>query len=189
MSGESLTKTLSKPALLMTESKQDYQALQASLEHEIMPRSFVESMYVADIAALTWEILRLRRCKSGIINNAFDKALQNLLRSYFDFDYIAAQDLARRWFADPTAKEVAELLRRVRLDEFAIEAEAVRLSSSALELIDRMLSAYESRRNKALRSIEVYRVGFAKTVRESSDRVLQEIRVPKLGYRANKVSA
>jgi hypothetical protein len=73
-----MTKTLSKPALLMTESKQDYQALQASLEREIMPRSFVESMYVADIAALIWEILRLRRCKSGIINNAFDKALQNL---------------------------------------------------------------------------------------------------------------
>jgi hypothetical protein len=185
-----MTKTLSKPALLMTESKQDYQALQASLEREIMPRSFVESMYVADIAALIWEILRLRRCKSGIINNAFDKALQNLLQSHFNYNCIAAQDLARRWFADPTAKkDVAELLRRVRLDEFAVEAEAVRLSSSALELIDRMLSAYESRRNKALRSIEDCRVGFAKTVRESSGRVLQEIRPSKLEYRAKKASA
>jgi hypothetical protein len=185
-----MTKTLSQPALLMTESKQDYQALQASLEHEIMPRGFVESMYVADIAALTWEILRLRRCKSGIINNAFDKALQNLLQPHFHFlNNKAANDLARRWFTDPTAKkEVAELLRKVRLDEFSIEAEAVRLSSSDLELLDRMLSAHESRRNKALRSIENYRVGFAKTVRESSDRVLQEIR-PKLEYRAKKASA
>jgi hypothetical protein len=42
----------SQPALLMTESREDYVALQASLEHEIMPRSFLESMYVADIAAL-----------------------------------------------------------------------------------------------------------------------------------------
>ena len=186
-----MTKALSQPALLMTESKQDYQALQASLEHEIMPRSFVESMYVADIAALTWEILRLRRCKSGIINNAFEKALQNLLRPRFSiYNSEPADDLARRWFADPTAKkEVAELLRRVRLDEFAVEAEAVRLSSSALELIDRMLSAYESRRNKALRSIEDYRVGFAKTVRDSSDRALQEIRPSKLEYRAKKASA
>jgi hypothetical protein len=119
-----MTKALSQPALLMTESKQDYQALQASLEHEIMPRSFVESMYVADIAALTWEILRLRRCKSGIINNAFEKALQNLLRPRFSiYNSEPADDLARRWFTDPVAKkEVAELLRRVRLDEFAVEA-------------------------------------------------------------------
>jgi hypothetical protein len=185
-----MTKTLSKPAVLMTESKQDYQALQASLEHEIMPRSFVESMYVADIAALTWEIFRLRRCKSGIINNAFNAALGNLLRLYFDFDYKAAEVLARRWFIDPTAKkEVAGLLREARLDEFAIEAEAVRLSSSNPELIDRMLSAYESRRSKALRGIEDYRAGFAETVRESSDRVLQENRAPKLEYRAKKASA
>jgi hypothetical protein len=86
-------------------------------------------------------------------------------------------------------KEVAELLRRVRLDEFAIEAEAVRLSSSDLEILDRMLSALESRRNKAFRSIEDYRVGFAKTVRGSSDRVLQQDRVPKLGHRGNKTAA
>ena len=52
-----MTKTLSQPALLMTESKEDYEALQASLEREIMSRSFVESMYVADIVVLTWEIL------------------------------------------------------------------------------------------------------------------------------------
>jgi hypothetical protein len=186
-----MTKPLSQPAILMTESKEDYQDLQTSLEHEIMPRSFVESIYVADIAALTWDILRLRRCKAGIINAAFDKALQNLLEPLFSvFDSSAAENLARRWFTDSKAKkEVAELLRKVRLDEFAIEAEAVRLSSSDLEALDRMLSAYESRRNKALRGIEDYRVGFAKTVRASSDRVLQGSKEPTLEYRANKVSA
>jgi len=52
-----------------------------------------------------------------------------------------------------------------------------------------MLSTYESRRNKALRSIEDYRVGFAKQVRESSDRVLQGSKVPNFEYRASKASA
>jgi hypothetical protein len=68
-----MTKTLARPALLLTESKDDYEALQASLEHEIMPRNFVESIYVADIAALSWEILRLRRARAGIINANFEK--------------------------------------------------------------------------------------------------------------------
>jgi hypothetical protein len=186
-----VTKMHSQPALLMTESKEDFVALQASLEHEITPRSFVESIYVADIAALTWDILRLRRCKAGIINAAFDKALQNILEPLFSmFDSGIADDMARRWFTDSKAKkEVVELLRKVRLDEFAIEAEAVRLSLSDLEVLDRMLSAYESRRNKALRGIKDYRVSFAKVVRESSDRVLQRSKELTLEYRTNKVSA
>lgn len=185
-----MTKTFFQPALLMTESKQDYEALHAKLEQEIGPRSFVESMYVADIVALIWEIQRLRRCKTGIITNAFNEALQKLLRLHFNFGYPQAEKLAQRWFVDPAAKsQVAELLRTARLDEFAIEAEAVRASSSDLELLDRMLSTYESRRNKALRGIEDYRIGFAKTVRESSDRALQQDRVPKIGHRANKTAA
>jgi hypothetical protein len=188
-----MTIMLSRPALLMTESKQEYEALQANLEHEIMPRNFVESIYVADIAALTWDILRLRRCKVGIVNAVFDNALRNLLRPLFGiYDSAAADDLARRWFTDSAAKkEVAELLQKVRLDEFAIEAEAVRIVSSDLDLLDRMLSAYESRRNKVLRGIEDYRVGFAKTVRGSADRALQQDRAPKLklGHRANKTAA
>jgi hypothetical protein len=186
-----MAKTLSRPALLLTESKDDFEALQASLEREIMPRSFVESIYVADIAALCWEILRLRRCKAGIINNAFRDAIENLLRPHFSvFESEAVRDLARRWFTDPDAKkEVAALLGQVRSDEFAIEAEAVRLSSSDLEPLDKILSAYESRRNKALRSIDDYRVGFARQVRDGSDRMLQKNEVPSIEYRAKKALA
>jgi hypothetical protein len=186
-----MTKILSRSALLMTESKEDYEALQASLEREIMPRSFVESIYVADIATLSWEILRLRRAKAGIINANFEKAIVNLLEPLLGmFGSNEANGLARRWFTDSKAKkEIAELLGGVRLDEFAIEAEAIRLSSTDLELLDRMLSACEARRNRALRSIEDYRVGFAKTVRESSDRELQENKASKIGFRTNKISA
>lgn len=40
---------------------------------------FIEQMYVADIAHLVWEILRLRRCKAGSINSVFRAALETLL--------------------------------------------------------------------------------------------------------------
>ena len=185
-----MTNTFFQPALLMTESKQEYETLHAKLEQEIGPRNVVEFMYVSDIVALTWDIQRLRRCKAGIITNAFGKALEKLLVSYFKINWPSSENLARKWFVDPAAKqEVADLLRKASLDESAIEAEAVRASSSDLEVLDRMLSAYESRRNKALRGIEDYRVGFAKTVRESSDRALQQDRVSKIGHRANKTAA
>src|SRR5262249_55774752 len=44
------------------------------------------------------------------------------------------------------------------IDESAIEAEAVRRSSSDLELLDRMLTSLESRRDKALGCVAEYRV-------------------------------
>jgi hypothetical protein len=43
-----------------------------------------------------------------------------------------------------------QLLAEFRLDEFAIEAEAIRSVFSALEVLDRMLTFLESRCNKAL---------------------------------------
>ena len=46
---------------------------------EIKPRGIIERLYVADIAALVWEILRLRRCKVVIVNTAFKKALSNIV--------------------------------------------------------------------------------------------------------------
>ena len=83
---------------MLTEPKQEYDALHAKLEQEIGPRSFVESMYVDDIVALTWDIQRLRRCKSGIITNEFLEALKSILESYFSIDYFRAKELAQRWF-------------------------------------------------------------------------------------------
>ena len=82
--------------------------------------------------------------------------------------------IVRDWFSKPKArKEVLELLAEFRLDEFAIEAEAIRSLFSELEVLDRMLTLLESRRNKALRSIADYRDGFAKQVREVSNRVIE----------------
>ena len=58
----------SKPQLLITESAEDFAALNAALMEEIKPRGTIERLYVDDIAALVWEILRLRRCKVAIVN-------------------------------------------------------------------------------------------------------------------------
>ncbi|MBR1301771.1 hypothetical protein [Bradyrhizobium sp. AUGA SZCCT0042] len=82
-----------------------------------------------------------------------------------------------------------QLLSRFRLDEFAIEAEAIRSVFSDLEVLDRMLSLLESRRNKSLRSIADYRNDFAKQVREVSNRVIDADGLIQLENRAARRSA
>src|SRR5262249_20920336 len=147
--------------LLITESAEEFEALRDAFEQEIKPRGIIEQMYVHDICSIVWEILRLRRCKVVIINSAFRSALEELLQQllrdpgqsllYDGKLKEQAQDLAHAWFTGQEAKEqVSEILSRFDLDESAIEAEAIRRSSSDLELLDRMLTSLESRRDKAL---------------------------------------
>jgi hypothetical protein len=170
---------LPKSPLLITESADEFDALRDAFEREIKPRGIIEQMYVHDISAIVWEILRLRRCKVIIINSAFRSALENLLvqlRQPGQQDFQArdpARELAQAWFTDKEAKnQVSELLSRFDLDESAIEAEAIRKSSSDLELLDGMLASLETRRNKALGCVAEYRASLAHRLRESADRII-----------------
>lgn len=181
----------SHPPLLMTESAEDFASLSAALAQAIKPRDVVEQMYVDEIAALSWEILRYRRCKAAIINAAFKGALEDLLSRLIgtpDWDTLRA--LVEDWFSEREAKkEVSQILAQYHLDESAIEAEAIRSRSADLEVIDRMLTSQESRRNKALRCIADYQDRFAQQLREVSDRVIDEKAVVQLENRSSRRSA
>src|SRR5262245_2528908 len=156
---------LPKLPLLITESAEEFDALCDAFEREIKPHGIIEQMYVHDISSIVWEILRLRRCKAVIINSAFRSALEHLLpqllRQPGQYEHDVrdeAKDLGYAWFTDQEAKEqVSEVLSQFNLDESAIEAEAIRRSSSDRELLDRMLTSLESRRNKALGCVAEYR--------------------------------
>jgi hypothetical protein len=171
---------LPKLPLLITESAEEFDALRDAFEQEIKPRGIIEQMYVHDMSAIVWEILRLRRCKVVVINSAFRSALQDLLTQLLkepgQYDWHVqneAQALAQGWFTDKEAKkQVSEILSRFDLDESAIEAEAIRRSSADLELLDRMLTSLESRRNKALGCVAEYRASLAHQLRETADRII-----------------
>ena len=68
---------------------------------------------------ITWDILRLHRFRSGIINGALPQALEGLLKQVLCSEGLegflererAAEELARRWLESDEAKaEVTELL-------------------------------------------------------------------------------
>ena len=185
---------LPKLPLLITESAEEFDALRDAFEREIKPRGIIEQMYVHDICSIVWEILRLGRCKVVIINSAFRSALQHLLMQLLkgpgEYDYEVenqAQALAQSWFTDQEAKkQVSETLSRFDLDESAIEAEAIRGSSSDLELLDRMLTSLETRRNKALGCVAEYRASLAHQLRESADRIIDGKGVLRLEHPSSK---
>jgi hypothetical protein len=187
---------LPKLPLLITESADEFDALRDAFKQEIKPRGIIEQMYVHDISSIVWEILRLRRCKVVIINSAFRSALEHLLpqllRQPGQHGYDVedeAQTLAHAWFTDQEAKkQVSEILSRFDLDESAIEAEAIRRSSSDLELLDRMLTSLESRRNKAFGCVAEYRVSLGQQLRDSADRVIDGKGVLQLEDAASKRS-
>jgi hypothetical protein len=62
--------------------------------------------------------------------------------------------LAHQWFVDEKAKQqILEMLAENKLDEYAIETEAMRIVAPELEKLDRRLASLEARRNNTLRLI------------------------------------
>jgi hypothetical protein len=70
---------LAQPPLLATESRTDFEALLKALQRESKPKGVIGNMYVAEMAEIVWEILRLRRCKTAIINAAYFGVLKDIL--------------------------------------------------------------------------------------------------------------
>src|SRR5262245_39508719 len=168
--------------LLQTENRDEFDALQKALRQEIKPKGFIEEMYVADIGHIAWEIVRLRRCKAGIINSALLPALKSILKQLSktpprpDLNLLGQmsaadreiEDLAFDWFGTSKARlEVSRRLGAFGLDESAIEACAIRAVAADLDWLENMLISLETRRDKLLYRIAEYRESFAKCVRES----------------------
>src|ERR1700683_917483 len=134
--------------LLITESKDQYEEIRDAFVREIAPSGIVERQYVDDICYLSWDILRLRRCKAALINLSFRKALEKILNellrhlsSEFDFDKLEANTLAHDWFHSQRERsKVLKLLDQFHLDETAIEAEAIRTCAADLELLEKLLA-------------------------------------------------
>src|SRR5262245_57018852 len=87
---------LPKSPLLITESADEFIALHDAFEQEIKPHGIIEQMYVGDISFLVWEIMRLRRAKTALINERFRHALEELLEKLLEEpDYYSRSDEAK----------------------------------------------------------------------------------------------
>jgi hypothetical protein len=156
--------------LLITESDEEFKRIRQALYEEIGPVGIIEQMYVDEIAEIVWEILRLKRCKAGVINLAFHDASKRLLGRLIN----AGPDIARDWISYPDiAKEVEKGLAEYKLDSSVVIAEATRAASNELELIQTLIVSSEKRRDTALVRIAHYRGELGAMLRGASDRVIE----------------
>jgi hypothetical protein len=143
--------------ILITENAEEFNEFLDQIERDIKPRGPLERMLVERIAQEWWEIRRYDRCKSAIMNAAYGPALRDLLNQA-GVDSEEGAELADRWFTESAAKiEVNEKLRRVGLDESAIQAEVIRRSLTELEALEKMIGWLEARARTALASMDQYR--------------------------------
>ena len=172
--------------LLRGESDKELARMIDSLFKQLRPEGPILELYVNEYAYFLWEIRRLRRWKTAIIENAFYDALRSILCNVvyspltwgFKFEEGEKREtpdtLAQKWFIDPAVKaEILELLGDLGLDETNIEAEAVRRSSDTLEALDRRMALAENRRDKALRTIAEYRASFAAQLNKAGQQIIE----------------
>ena len=157
--------------LLPGEEAADYTEVAVRLVSAAKPRDAIEEFLIRDAIDLTWEILRLRRAKAGILkasmNTGVEEVLKALSSDLMVFSHLG--ELSSRWMAgDKRArKEVEAALHKAQLSVVDVTAKTLESKLDSFERFDRMLASAEARRNNALREIDRHRSAFGAAVREA----------------------
>ena len=144
--------------LLPGEAEADYVGVAARIVAVAQPADAIEEFLARDAIDLTWEILRLRRVKAGLLRTSISSGIQAVMLS-LGKGFGSAKRLGKSWAAgDKSAKnEVAGILQKAQLTIEDVVAETLESKIDSFERIDRMLASAEARRNNALREIDRHR--------------------------------
>ena len=167
---------IAPPPLLPGEGEADYVNLIARVVAVARPRDAIEEFLTRDAIDLTWEILRLRRMKVGLLRASMGSGIESVMRSLgYTGGYSpgSAKGIAAGWAAgEKSAKnEVASALRKAQLTMEDVMAETLEAKIDSFERFDRMLASSEVRRNNALREIDRHRAALGAAVRQAIDEV------------------
>jgi hypothetical protein len=161
------------PAPLLPGEKQaEYAEVAVRVVRAAHPRDAIEEFLIRDVVDLTWEILRLRRAKAGILRGSMGIGVERILarvgRSHPEND-----KLGKSWGAgdDSARNKVDAILNKAGLT--IDEATAITLESKldSFERLDRMLASAEARRNNALREVDRHRDALGGGVRQSIEEI------------------
>ena len=171
--------------LLEGEDRAAYLGLLDEMRRHVSPKDPIEQLYVRDVVDLTWELMRARRIKVGLLHKGQVAAIRKLLSSdprYGSGGFVGQLRNAKASVtgADPAAVGFSEGLkileqRGISLDE--INAHAYAIEREAITRIDQTMMQIEARRNFALREIERRREAFARRLGEGLRQVEAEFMV------------
>jgi hypothetical protein len=150
------------PPLLSTEDPARYRDMLDRFAECIAPRNIIEWLWVKDVADLSWEILRLRRYRTLMIERRRESD--------------ARIEYAPEHADDPEVYDILEQIEAHRnAPTLDTEAESARLLIYYLpkyETIDKLLMAAELRRDRILRELDFRRERIAPLLRKISDEVI-----------------
>ena len=158
------------PPLMPGENEAQYTGLAARIVAGARPRDAIEELLARDVLDLTWEILRLRRIKAGIMNASMYQGVEKVMD---DLGYDDTVDASKSWAAGDKRerKEVTRALAAAGLSMDEVTATTWELNLETFERIERLLSGAEVRRNNALREIDRHRSAYGAAIRRSLDEV------------------
>ena len=155
--------------------------------------SCVNSAFLAALKNLLTPILRRQLAESVPPKKRapqLEALVVNFEPSEAELETLAEVDrLAQQWFVDENAKQhVLELLAENKIDEYAIETEAMRIAAPELQMFNRLEEAAERRLHKTLRLLGHYRSGLGRQIHAAVERVIDG-KVVALANAAKKSSA
>ena len=147
--------------LVKGEDPKAYTKIVMLMLENVRPTDVIEKMLVRDIADHTWEVLRLRRYKSAMINTAIDEARMDRLSELKDF-------------TDKNDPQVRALVKEEKSkDPVELASRAFLHKSVGYEVADNLMSRAEHRRVAALNIIEARRDLIERRARETASRLIQ----------------
>ncbi|MGA8586045.1 MAG: hypothetical protein WB715_19820, partial [Roseiarcus sp.] len=145
------------------------------------PKDPIEEFLTRDVVDLTWEILRSRRLKGGLLRAAVSKGVHRILTTIGHghdpwaprTDLVDHFHFAAKWASGDTSyrDEFDEMLKKAGFTMEEVIAEAFAAVIDPFERIDRLLASAEARRNNALREIDRHREALGAAVRRGVDDV------------------
>jgi len=179
---ETLNDYLPPAPLIEGDNPADYEAFQALCLAAIRPKDAIEHIWLRDFIDYSWEILRFRRMRAALIGSSRKEAVERLLKEHLPdgiFARDAAINLAQGWSAssEDHVSEVEELFKEHGLGPENIIAEAISIKIEDLERIEKLIAAYDHRRDKAIRELEKRRDALATRAREFTDAVFADVDV------------
>jgi hypothetical protein len=158
--------------LLMGEQEADYVGIARRIVQASRPRDALEEFLLRDVIDLTWEILRLRRVKAGLIKGSMNLGVHKVLIAV-GRSYPEADRFSHNWAAGDkrTRQEFDGILSKAGLTIEEVIARTFGAAIDTSEQVDRMSASAEARRNNALREIDRHRETVGAAARKAIDEV------------------
>ena len=159
-----------KPPLLKGESPQQYNVLFEGLVTQVAPVDLIEWLWVVNYLDCAWELFRVRRFRSVLIDLQQKRALEAVILKTAKFDgRHSPASLAQAetlWSADSTH------FTKHGIDPLVVPAMAMVQIKKNLEALDKTLERAERRCDTIMQQLEYRREVFAHRARRAADNLL-----------------